>query len=285
MLRPFHFHSMVISNGGENGMDTIKRFEALKKDIDLLNKEKEWFDPDPEYLTLSEHDGLISIDFYGFPFTERFTTLLDILSEEAVASQVQRLFFHSPDKGANGTRPWDFRALLNKPILFPKLIQLSIEWYEVVNHNRPIVGDDYDHAEQGMLANWLSKAPELIFLSAPSAPNKAFFERPRHPLERLNIQAGFDTQDFVLNFAHSNCFPEMWRFEYQDYNEDYIQNYQENCTPFTHFYELFQSPAFASIRVFVWHNPIFAMDDLSKLKALRPDLHFMVVRSSKEYVK
>ena len=242
-------------------------------------------DPQPERLTLSEHDGLISIDFYASPFKENFTTLLDILSEDAVASQLQRLSFHAPDEGANGTRPWDFESLLNKPILFPNLIQLSIEWYEPINHNRPVTATRTQYEEQGMLAKWVSKAPELLFLSAPSAPNKAFFERSRHPLERLNIQAGFDAQDFVLNFAHSNCFPELWRFEYQDYNEEYIQNYQENCTPLTHFYELFQSSAFASIRVFVWHNPIFAMDDLSKLKALRPDLHFMVVRSSKEYVK
>ena len=266
-------------------MDIVKRFEALKKDIDLLNKEKEWFDPEPERLTLSEDDGLISIDFYGSPFTERFTTLLNILSEEAVANQVQRLFFHATDVGANGTRPWDFESLLDKPILFPNLIQLSIEWYEPINHNRPVIATRTRYEEQGMLANWLSKAPQLIMLTAPSAPNKAFFERPRHPLQRLNMQAGFDVQNFVQNFAQSNCFPELWRFEYQDYNEVYIQNYQENCTPLAHFYELFQSPAFASIRVFVWHNPIFAMDDLSKLKALQPDLHFAVVRSSKEYVK
>jgi hypothetical protein len=162
---------------------------------------------------------------------------------------------------------------------------LSIEQYELINYNRPVIATRTKYEEQGLLSKWLSKAPQLIVLTAPSAPNKAFFERPVHPLQILNIQAGYDTQNFIQNFAQSNCFPELRYLGYQDYNENYIENYRDNCTPLAHFYELFQSPAFASIRSFVWHNPIFAMDELSKLKALRPDLHFMIVRSSKEYVK
>jgi hypothetical protein len=117
MLRPFTFYAMVIFNIWRKHVDILKRFETLKREIELDNRPWAW--SDQKRLTVTDVDGLISIDFYASPFNEQFTTLLDILSEETVASQVQRLFFHAPDEGANGTRPWDFEPLLDKPILFP----------------------------------------------------------------------------------------------------------------------------------------------------------------------
>jgi hypothetical protein len=268
----------------ESGMNILEQFKLLQRQIE--EDQSQWAEIDREWLMVSEMDGHLSIDFYASPFGEHFEHLLNLLSRAEIASQVRHLVFHSPiDDGANGTRCWDFSALLDTSVVFPNLVRLWIEQYNTGDHNHPIIGTRTTYEERGLLARWLSKAPRLASLSAPSAPNMAFFERSIHPLHELNIQAGYDTEEFVLNFTQSTCFPELWLFEYQDYNEDYVDSHGYNHTPLSHFQGLFQSPAFDSVRHFVWHNPIFTMEELSSLKVLRPRLAFKIARFSSEYLR
>jgi hypothetical protein len=264
-------------------MDALKAFTPIQQKIEAYNRDLPH--RTQEWLLVSAVDDLISIDFYGIPWHDPFHELLALLSDAAIASRLHRLFFHAPDVGANGTKHWDFSPLLAAPVEFPNLRHLAIELYDGSGHNRPIVAGAYDYEEQGMLARWLDKAQGLTYLAAPSAPNAAFFERRGHPLERLNLQAGYDTQNFVQHFAQSDAFPELTRIDYQDYNERYMDDFPVGCTPFEDFRALFQSPAFDPVKLFCWHNPIFTLDELMSLKALRRDLLVRVIRTDSDYVR
>lgn len=264
-------------------MTSLQHFLPIQQKIEAENIQRNWAE---NHLLMSEIDGLLRVDFYASPFETYFDDLLTVLCEPEIANRLQTLRFHSPDEGANGTRHWSFGRLVNSDADFPALTHLSIDPYDGFGHNHPIVCDKpitYD--EHGVLAKWLTKAPNLKFLAAPSAPNGDFFKREKSALEILSIQAGYDTQQFILNFAASDCFPNLRSFEYCDYDETYAKDYPQRYTPLEHFQRLFQSPAFDQMRSFVWRNPIFSSDELTQLKALRPQLALKTVRIRSEWVR
>lgn len=236
------------------------------------------------WLLVSDIDDMLHVDYYAFPDRTPFDEFLSALCDPEIAARLKRLKLHSPDEGANGTREWEFTRFLRSSATFPSLAWLSIETYDPLDHNCPIVESWRVFQEDGVLAAWLDRAPDLRFLAAPSAPNADFFKREPHPLERLHIQAGYDTQDFVRNFSQSRCFPKLWRLEYQDFHQTYIEDYRQHCTPFEHFEQMFRSDAFSTMMTFVWHDPIFSPEELARLKAIRPKLYFRVVRSATETI-
>ena len=241
-----------------------------------------------EYLLVSEFNNLLDIVFNSWGETV-FDEFLNVLCQADVAKRLRTLKIGAQDfDGANGTRDWDFTKLVESDATFPNLLSLAIETYNNVEHNRPIISSSiggFDYAEKGTLAKWLTKSPNLRFLSTPSAPDEMFFKRERHPLEYLVVQAGYATENFILNFSQSDCFPNLQRLDYTDYDERYMEDYRQDCTPLEHFEQLFRSKAFAPVEAFTWCDPIFTSSQLVSLKSLRPDLWFVVTHSSIEHVE
>lgn len=261
----------------------LQRFAQVQDAVAAYTRNSPWRD---NYLHVSEINGFIHVNYYASPFESFFNDLLDILCHDDVAPRLQLMHFHAHDHGGNGTRHWNFAQIVDSHAVFPNLTQLTIEPYDNLAHNHPIVCySEGSYDESGTLAKWLTKAPGLKSLTTPSAPNSDFFKREPCALEVMNIQAGYDTQGFILNLSQSQCFPKLRHFEYRDYDETYMDDFRQHCTPFEHFQALFQSPAFDPVKSFVWHNPIFSVDELSKLKTLRPELSFKVARVSSEWVK
>ena len=215
--------------------------------------------------------------------SETFEDLMDTLAKPDVAPFISSLVLRRPDEGANGTNNWDIELLVQTEAMYSQLEAFSIQLGQPADHNRSIVAASYD--EDGVLARLLAKSPRLQALTAPSAPDTAFFEVGERPLRFMSIDAGYDTQNFILNLARSSCFPDLQCFEWGEYRETYVDDYLDNCTPIEHYRELFQSPAFRSVRRFVWRNPACANEEIRELKATtRPDLQLLVVRYSCEYV-
>lgn len=265
----------------------LNRFAPIQQAIEAENK---FYGMLLNRLSVAEIDDMLHIHFDASPFDEYFDDLITLLCAPDIAPRLNRLIFASHDTGANGTRHWDFGHILKTDATFPNLIELSVELYNPLeHHNHPIIcgwrGGIAAYEEMGILAKWLDKAPNLRWLTAPSAPNSDFFKRDPTLLEKLHIQAGFDTQGFIANFSQATCFPKLWQFEYQDFHDTRDRDYTQKYTPLADFRALFQSPAFDSIRSFVWYNPIFSDTELRHLKALRPKLGFEVVKTHTEWLK
>jgi hypothetical protein len=124
------------------------------------------------------------------------------------------------------------------------------------SHNRKIVtfNDSYD--ENGGLALLLDKCPNLETLTAPSAPSSAFFEREKHGLKALHLQAGFDHQGFISLLGQSTCFPTLTEFSFRDYAETYMENYEKLCTPYAAYEQLMTTTGLPSLKHIVLYDTV-----------------------------
>lgn len=262
-------------------MDPGRALEQLRRDIHSFNS----CDCPPERIQRFHaielgHD--LHLEFYGDAHGEAYFRFLRAVSREPIASRVASIRLRGPDIGANGTRNWDLTPLANAAAAFPKLCHLYVEQTHPTDHNRTIVGSDYD--EEGVLAEIIRKAPTLSELTVPSAPNSAFFALSVPSLVYLNVDAGYDTQEFILNAARSSAFPNLRCLEWGEYCETYMDDWRSECTPFAHYEALFRSDAFRSVKSFVFKNPACSPDELTLLKSIRPDLQLHIVRWTSEYV-
>lgn len=237
---------------------------------------------DQERLLFCQMPHGIHIEFYGCPWEGAFALLLETLARSDVAASIGSLAFRGPDEGANGTRNWDFTPLISTAIVFPRLTSLFIEPTAPDHHNQTIVAETYE--EDGQVARFLERAPMLRELTSPSAPDSRFFGVGVRPLVTLRIEAGYDTHDFLSNLSRSRCFPELRILDWGEYNQRYVGDYRERCTPFEQYRELFRSAALRPVRVFVLRNAVFDAAKFRELKALRPDLTFRRIDCSGEYV-
>jgi hypothetical protein len=263
--------------------DVIKQLTDLQRRIAERN-EPDALDFVVERLYFADVGGLIYVEYYGYSFLDAsFGDLLNVFNIPDVASQIKLLAISGPDEGANGTRNSDFTPLTESETAFPQLTTLYIEPTAPEHHNATIVAEEYD--EEGMLAKLLAKAPQLQSLTTPSAPDASFFKVGSRPLWYLRVDAGYDTQNFILNLSESSSFPYLRRLDYGDYNERYMEEYPKGCTPYEHYQALLQSPTFLPVNTFILRNSICTPEELVALKAIRRDLNFVAIQSHGEYVK
>lgn len=263
-------------------MDLMQALQTLRDDIDAFNSSE--FRPDCiERFHAIELGGDLHLAFHGDPSGEAYARLLSAVSAEPIASAMASLRISGPDTGANGTKNWDLTPLANAEAAFPKLRHLHVEQSRPGDHNRTIIAASYD--EDGVLAEVLRKAPVMSELTAPSAPNSAFFGVNAPSLVYLNVDAGYDTQDFISNMARSDAFPNLGCLEWGEYCETYMDDWRRRCTPIAHYEALFRSDSFRPVRRFVFRNPACTPEELAGLKSIRPDLQMLVVQWKSEYVK
>lgn len=224
----------------------------------------------------------LHVEFYGTPFDEALQEVLTAIITPEVAAVLASLSFRGPDEGANGTRNWDLSLLGDCDVGFPQLRELSIEQTKPADHNRSIVAATFE--EEGVLARILARAPALESLVTPSAPDASFFQVGERPLRFLSVDAGYDSQSFIRNLARSSCFSDLRCLEFGEYNEKYMENFADQCTPMADYQALFTSSAFKSVGRFVWRNPACPAAKIGELKAMRPDLQLLVVRTSADYI-
>lgn len=224
--------------------------------------------------------GLLHINFRGTPFDEPFDELCSALVHPEIASVLTSLYLKSPDEGSNGTCNWDLSLLVDADVSFPKLQSFTVAQNEPGHHNHVIIAVDYD--EMGMIGRLLHKAPCLDTLIVPSAPDPTFFSVEHPSLRYLNVDAGYDTQGFIANLADNSCFPGLRALAFGEFNETYLDDFPAGCTPFEDYRRLFMAPHFASMRVFVWRNPVCSEVQIAELRSLRPerDLQIQIVRFS-----
>lgn len=151
------------------------------------------------------------------------------------------------------------------------------------HHNKSIVGVDYE--EDGQIGSLLSLMPLLKVLTVPSAPDNSFFERAEHPLAVLRVDSGFSHQNFVRNFSKSTCFTQMKMLDFGDYNQRYMKNYPEECTPLLDYEELFKSQAFQRMNSFHLRNSELTIEQLTELGQLRQEVSFYVIQAHGEYIR
>jgi hypothetical protein len=230
-----------------------------------------------ERLSFFERSGLFHVEYYGHHYDDYPIPAFETLCLPDVAPCLGSVSFGGPDEGGNGTKAWDFRPLLEREVCFPELRALETELSEIGRQNQVIVADGYE--EGGQLAGWLDRAPKLMRLTTPSAPNAAFLERSTYPLQWLRVDAGYDHQNFLLTLSQSACFEylQLDFGEVSTYDRDF---WEQNSAPFEHYEALFRSQSLTLLPPLVIRNPNFTDEQLAALKALRPGLGPAVIRTT-----
>ncbi len=228
------------------------------------------FADDPYYSTLEveERDDGYAIAYFveWVREYELFGSFLSMLADEAAAESLVALEVTGTDEGVNGTRAWDLAPLVAGDTTFPHLKTVSFEGTKPGHHNRTIVTADDPYEEKGVIAKLLRRAPMLEHLEVPSAPNADFFAQKYHPLTTLAVQTGYDTQDLIYHFSHSTCFPELEKFEFTDYSETYMDNYESLRTPTEHWYAFFETDSLPALRHLTIINSALSPKDMAALR-------------------
>ncbi|AZC27038.1 hypothetical protein [Pseudomonas sessilinigenes] len=240
---------------------------------------------DYNYLALAPMRGGLHVEYHGELWDEPFAWTLECLAEQAVASTLSSLLFSGPDTGANGTREWEFTALLDSDATFSQLRSLVIRPTEPEHHNISLVQKAGRIMEEaGEVARFVAKTPYLSELTLPNAPDGNFFEVDLPYLEQLHIGAGSDTQGFIDNLAASSNLPRLFNLDFSESTE-LQQTWPEQREPgtvtsFASYEKLFASPAFDSVRALRLRNTCLSLEQLQTLQRMRPGLQFMVIQAT-----
>jgi len=121
------------------------------------------------------------------------------------------------DVGSNGTRTFGLEELLkDDKIVFENMKEFEVEQTQHFHENISVVTFQDYNEDNGAGGKILNKMPNLEILSLPSAPNADFFNRAKHPLTHLSLQAGYEHEGFVAKLADSKNFPNLSSFEWTD---------------------------------------------------------------------
>lgn len=260
--------------------DPVTLLELLAKEMAVRNE------PDlpsdfVQRMSVTKIGGLCDIDFYGNPFDETYSRMASAIVQPEIAGVIRSLSLRGPDEGANGTRNWDLEPFTLGGG-FPNLESLAIQLSQPSDHNRSIIGRDFD--EDGVVARLAKAMPKLRSLTIPSAPNSDFFRLGVTRIATLSVDAGYTHQDFIRNLAWTSSFPSLVSLEWGEYNETYLEHFEQNCTPNDAMALLFRTINLPGLRRLVLRNPLLSNDAIAVLKRQRADLQVLVVRTSSNYV-
>ncbi|WP_313437988.1 hypothetical protein [Stenotrophomonas sp.] len=235
-------------------------------------------------LTVAPLYGGLHVEFFGNPWDEPFAWTLACLSDPEVAAGVMSLCFTGGDEGANGTREWEFTALLDSQVQFPRLRSLVITPTAPEHHNASLVQRAGTIMEEdGEIARFASRAPYLTELVVPNAPDASFFEVPLPHLNILQIGGGCDTQHFIEHLAASRNLPALGLLDFTESTELQFTwadvREAEAVTPLAAYERLFASDAFGPVHSFRLRNSALSLEQLQALQAMRPGLQFMVIQA------
>jgi len=256
--------------------------ENLRSRIEALNDAALPLDS-IERLSVVNCSGLHHLEFYGDCFGQAYQDLCETLSDPEVAQGIVSISLRGPDEGANGTKNWNLEPLVANRHGFPNLQTLSVELNRPGDHNRIVIASSFD--EDGVIARFVSRCPNLTYLTIPSAPSPDFFATPLKSLRFLSVDAGYDTQDFLHHLGNSQNLPSLKNLQWGEYSEYYLDDWRASCTPFADYKKLFSSSAFEKVKGFTLRQPNLATEQIAELQTARPDLQFMLIRHGSEYVK
>jgi hypothetical protein len=261
--------------GEETAMTPGKRLDALRLRIAHRNDPPPLDDNRIEYLAVTPVGDRFHLVFHGYECGESLADLRDTLRDPATAACIQSLVIGGPDTGANGTRDYSIGDLVDGPAVFSELESFTIRLRQPEDHNRTIIGD----IGKGVVTKLLERAQQLQNLVIPSAPDESFFHTPNR-IEYLSVDAGYDTQGFIHNLGRFHSLPCLRSFAWGEYNETYMEGWEQHVTPFEDYRRLVQSPQFEGVEVFRWRNPACTEAEIQQIRSLRRNASIAVVRYS-----
>lgn len=207
-------------------------------------------------------DGLyklfISVD--NAPDSE---TIFKIIASSEYAEKIKSIRFAHKGGQANGTVELYFAELLSYNS-FPNLSFFYTQHFSKDGALIASMNGGYD--EDGLGGKILDMMPEVKILNLVSAPNDDFFKRDYHPIETLEVRAGYDNNMFLERLTECKSFPNLKYFSYQDINLAFTQSPEEYVMPFEVIEKFMESKNFPKLETLSLLELKITEDQIQKLK-------------------
>jgi hypothetical protein len=171
-------------------------------------------------------------------------------------------FFHRGGQ-ANGTVELYFSELLSYNS-FPSLTFFYTQHYSESGSLIASMSGNYD--EDGLGGKILDFMPNIKVLNLVSAPDYTFFEREHHPIETLEVRAGYENNKFIENLTDSKCFSNLKHFSYQDINIAFTQSPDDSVMQFETIEKFMASKNFPNLEVLSLLELKITDEQIEKLK-------------------
>jgi uncharacterized protein (TIGR02996 family) len=241
--------------------DTLARAQPLVTKVDQATGDL------AGSLKIESHLGLLDVEYEGDLGAEGSPShdLVRWLASREVAP-VLRSVRLAPRRKPKETGDLDLHLMADAHVEYTNLAQFELTGVRVT---------DGKGAEHGVLAKLLRKAPKLLELTVPSAPNSEFCTGPAHgTLGSLTVQAGPDSQQFIAHLSRSFRFPKLRRFEYYDVGPADTGDWKTKGTTVEQFEALLKSPAMGLVEHITIHAPLVSDGDAKRLRGLRKGVKF-----------
>jgi uncharacterized protein (TIGR02996 family) len=200
--------------------------------------------------------------------------LLRLLASAEVAPSLRSFTYRTEAVlAANGTYDYNIDPLLEGVQPFPNLVRLSLDQgagehgYKILTS--PLSGDDWHEA--GVLARMLDKAPRLEALVTPVCPNESFFQGRPHPLQFLDVDAGFGRADLIRHLTGCSRFPDLRRLVFTDFRQYYLDDWRERTTQFEDYVLFFRSPVASRLQSICLREVNLTPDQIRRLLDVRSE--------------
>ena len=272
-------------------LDLQRRLHAYTEDV-VAEYELDTETPDHplwavqyNYLSMAPLRNGLHVEYFGSTYDEPLEITLECLSDQAVADRIASLVFSGPDEGANGTREWNFEALLAADVTFPILRSLVVRPTEPDHHNASLIVHEGTIMEEGGdIARLVAKMPYLSELTVPNAPDASFFGQSLPHLTSLRIGGNYNTQHFIDNLAASANMPRLTSLDFTESTELQMTWLKERdddlVTPLAAYERLLNSRVGEALKTLCLRNTRLSLAELAALQAIRPTLQFMVIQAA-----
>lgn len=264
----------------EYTQDTVEEYE-----LDTTSPDHPLWSAQYNYVSIAPLRNGLHVEYFGSPWDEPLEMALETLSEQVVADSIVSLTFTGPDEGANGTREWSFKSLLDADVTFPILRSLYVQPTEPDHHNHSLIARDGTIMEEGGdIARLVSKMPYLTELTVPNAPDETFFGQRLPHLKLLQIGGNYNTQHFIENIASTTNLPSLTSLDFTESTElqmTWAKERDESYVTSTAAYErLLESRVGENLKVLILRNTRLTAQELERLQAIRKNLQFMVIQAA-----
>ena len=283
-LRSSHCHVSVVArlHGGYRKAN-VKAMNRILEQLPMSSANAHIHPLLCSHVSITEVDGLGDIAFFGAPFENIFTDFCSTVSRPDGAATLRSRILRAPDRGLNGTCNRDLTQFVDPVESCPNLLTCVVEQNKPGDSHRGIIGADY--TENGVLGRLLHKAPILDSLISPTVPDAGCFATHHAALRYLDVDTGYNTQQYIGHFAEKPCFSQLYTLAFGAYNETYMQHCPPGGTSCEDCRRLVQAPHVAGLRLFVWRNSIRSDAEIEEVRALlpAPDLPLKMILYSANY--
>jgi hypothetical protein len=259
-------------------------FAPLQSAINQKNQEDGFDENHPWHhrLTTIETAGLLDVEYQGeyeLWFDDRTTVtilqdLFKLLAHPDVAPRLRSLtYLTEATLAANGTYDYNIDPLVDGEHQFPNLIRLSLaqghgeDGYKILTS--PQSGDDW--YEAGVLARLLDKAPCLEDLVTPVPANDRFFQGCQHPLQSLDVDAGFDCVEFIRHLSACSRFPNLRKLVFTDFRQYYLDDWRTQTTKFEDYVLFFKSAVASKLQSISLREVNLTSEQVNQLLTIRSE--------------